>query len=79
MLKVNKVSLNIDKTHFILFKAKRKKRKIRKRVEIKIDGKTISHVSVTKFLGKYIDENLSWKSHIQNIAKKGCSSNWNPL
>ena len=65
--KVNKLSLNIDKTHFMLFKGKRK---IRKGIEIIIDDKMINQVSETKFLGIYIDENLSWKSHIQNITKK---------
>ena len=66
-LKINKLSLNIDKTHFMLFKGKRK---IRKGIEIKIDNRMINQVSETKFLGIYIDENLSWKSHIQNITKK---------
>ena len=36
----------------------------------KIDDKMINQVSETKFLGIYIGENLSWKSHIQNISKK---------
>ena len=59
-LKINKLSLNIDKTHFMLFKGK----KIRKGIKIKIDDKVINQVSETKFLGICIDENLSWKSHI---------------
>ena len=66
-LKINKLSLNIDKTPFMLFKGKRK---IRKGIEIKIDDRIINQVSETKFLGIYIDENLSWKSHIQKITKK---------
>ena len=65
-LKIDKLSLNIDKTHFMLFKGKRK---IRKGIEIKIDNRMINQVSETKFLGIYIDENLSWKSHIQNITQ----------
>ena len=51
----------------MLFKGERK---IRKGIEIKIDDKMINQVSETKFLGIYIDENLSWKSHIQNISKQ---------
>ena len=45
-------------------------RKIHKGIEIKIDDKMISQVSETKFLGIYIDENLSWKSYIKNITKQ---------
>ena len=30
----------------------------------------INQVSESKFPGIYIDENLNWKSHIQNITKK---------
>ena len=43
-LKINKLSLNIDKTHFMLFKGKRI---IRKGIEIKIDDKIINQVSET--------------------------------
>ena len=43
-LKVDKLSLNIDKTHFMLFK---RKRKIRKEIEIKIDDEMINQVSLT--------------------------------
>ena len=75
-LKINKLSLITGKTHFMLFKGKRK---IRKGIEIKIDNRMINQVSETKFLGIYIDENLSWKSHIQTKTKKGCSSNRYPL
>ena len=56
-LKLNKLSLNIDKTHFMVFK------KRRQRVDfvpvIQIDSNPISQISSTKFLGVLIDEHLT--------------------
>jgi len=34
------------------------------------DGKPISQVASTKFLGVYIDEHLSWSTHIDHIKTK---------
>ena len=36
---------------------------------LKIDGKPIRKVNQCKFLGVYIDENISWRPHIQRITK----------
>ena len=38
--------------------------------KISFDGKTITQVSSTKFLGVQIDEKLSWSNHIQEVANK---------
>ena len=54
---VNKLSLNVAKTNFILFSG----RKIIKDVRISIDDQIIERVYHTKFLGVYIDDKLSWK------------------
>ena len=66
-LKVNKLSLNIKKTHFIVFTSK--KNKVGP-LSIKIDGQQIEEVSCTKFLGVYIDSKLNWKKHIEYISGK---------
>ena len=66
-LKVNKLSLNIDKTHFMLFKGHRHKDY---NIEIYIDGKRISEVNQSKFLGVLIDNKLKWNHHISLIASK---------
>ena len=68
MLTANKLSLNISKTDFIIFKSSRKKLKNKANVIIK--KHTIDQVKCTKFLGIYIDEELSWKYHINHIASK---------
>ena len=67
-LNSNKMSLNIDKTHFMIFKPKRKK--YAASGDIVINGSTINEVDSTKFLGVLIDNNLSWKPHINLICSK---------
>ena len=67
-LKLNKLSLNVSKTHFMLFKRKRKV--VDFSPSLFIDSQPISQVSQTKFLGVYIDEHLTWEAHIDNISSK---------
>ena len=66
-LKVNKLSLNIKKTHFMIFSSKNKPNP---NVCINIDGETIYETAKTKFLGVIIDNKLSWKDHILYISGK---------
>ena len=54
-LKINKLSLNIKKTHFILFHNKQKL--MNTKINIKIDNSEIEQVFSTKFLGVLINEN----------------------
>ena len=67
----NKLSLNIDKTNFVIFHHPQKK--IRHSLKIRIYDKIIKHVN-SKFLGIMIDSNLNWKHHIYEVSKK-CSIN----
>ena len=63
---VNKLSLNIDKTKFILFSNKQ----INTKVQIRIDKFELELVNEIKFLGIIIDRKISWKSHITYIKSK---------
>ena len=67
-LKVNKLSLNIKKTHYILFHSRQ--RKLTQKPELKIDNCPIENVTSTKFLGIIINENLSWSNHISVLSNK---------
>ena len=67
-LNSNKMSLNIEKTHFMVFKPKR--RMIYESCNITINGCKIDEVKYTKFLGVMIDSELSWKNHIDYISSK---------
>ena len=66
-LKVNKLSLNIKKTHYMLFTNKRSAKPC---ISVDIDGDTIDAVEYTRFLGIYIDNKLNWKKHIAYISGK---------
>ena len=66
---VNKLSLNIPKTKFMLFHHKQSN--INSFIpDLSINGNTIDRVSHFNFLGFVIDENLSYDQHIQGISNK---------
>ena len=67
-LNVNRLSLNIDKTNFIIFHPFNKPSK--HNVTIKINKKAINEKESTKYLGVIIDSSLRWKHHIINLTKK---------
>ena len=64
---VNKLSLNIDKTNFMLFTKKGFSRVMDK---LQIEEKRIMEVQETKFVGVFIDDKLNWKPHIRYIYTK---------
>jgi hypothetical protein len=66
--KVNKLSLNIKKTNYMIFHNRRKK--IGLIPEVVIDNCKINSVTCSKFLGVIINENLTWTDHIETIKKK---------
>ena len=68
MANVNRLSLNIDKTNFIVFHPYNKP--VKKRITIKINNKAIIEKEYIKYLGVLIDSTLSWKHHVSNISKK---------
>ena len=64
--RLNKLSLNVSKTNFMIFC----KKKIQTNCSIYFDGERIERVSETKFLGIIIDDKLSWKNHVSYLCKK---------
>ena len=62
-LQLNKLSLNTDKSKFMLFDYKR----IPPEINISINGSDIERVSQFNFL---LNESLSWKNHITMITNK---------
>ena len=67
-LNANRLSLNIDKTNFIIFHPFNKPSK--KQVTIKINKKALNEKECIKYLGVIIDSSLSWKYHIVSLSKK---------
>ena len=66
--KVNKLSLNLSKTNYIIFRT-RKRRVSTNLPEISIDDVIIRKVENVKFLGVTINEHLDWSTHISIISK----------
>ena len=67
--KANKLSLNIQKTTAMLFLPKKSTYKYTN-LPLQIDNEPLPVVSQTKFLGVIIDNQLTWKEHVNNIIWK---------
>ena len=68
-MKANKLSVNTKKTNYVIFKPKQKKLKTIM-IPLMFNENKLTQKRVVKFLGVFIDENLSWKFHIDHICKK---------
>jgi len=71
--KANMLSLNVQKTSFIMFGFKNVPTVFDSRdfeLKIKIQNEEISRVEFTKFLGIIIDNKFTWQRHINYIALK---------
>ena len=64
----NKLSINIKKSNFILFKTKQNRQELD--LHFSINDIEIDCVNEVLFLGVILDEHLFWKSQIQNVARK---------
>ena len=64
----NRLSLNVSKTEFIVFKPPR--RSLDNRITLKLNGKTLYESSKIKYLGLIMDDRLTWKHHIFELRKK---------
>ena len=67
-LSANQLSLNIDKSNFVIFHPPQKK--IMYQVKLLLKGNYIKQEHSIKYLGVMIDENLNWKSHVSLIECK---------
>ena len=66
MVPCQQTFLKHQKVKFYYIQTKRKKYNINS-ILIQVDGNIIKHV---KFLGIFIDEHLSWTTHIDNLSKQ---------
>ena len=64
----NRLSLNANKMHIMIFGPKSKPNL--DKVIIKIDETILNLVTFTKFLGVILDSNINWKNHISYISTK---------
>jgi len=68
----NKLSLNVGKTHYVIFK--HKLAPIPVNVDIRIGDEVLTEQVVAKFLGIYIDNKLNWQAHLGHLKNKLNSS-----
>ena len=73
--KANKLSVNARKTNYMLLGTRYGNAKYvesvpaNRDIQVKLDDTNLQKVSSAKFLGVIIDENLTWKNHIDGISK----------
>ena len=67
-LNVNKLSLNLEKTHYLIFCCKKKP--VQANECVYINSSSIQRQTTTSFLGVKLDEKLSWKDHIIHVKSK---------
>ena len=73
--KSKKLSLNVDKTKWSLFHPLSKRQFLPQTLpDLLIEDIHIKREDVSKFLGVFIDENLSWKQHIEILSSKTSKS-----
>ena len=66
----NRLSLNVSKTEFIIFRPPRSK--IPDRITLSLNRTTIFESTKIKYLGVIMDSKLCWKHHIFELNKKLC-------
>ena len=69
-LKVNMFTLNVKKTKYMLTGSRPKLELLSDNFTVKVNNIHIERVTVYKSLGVSVDENLLWKTHIDEISKK---------
>ena len=69
-LKTNKLSVNASKTNYLLLGTSHMtSSKLQQDLNVILDNTVLDRVSHTKYLGVLIDENLTWKYHIDCVSK----------
>ncbi len=61
----NKLTLNVDKSNFLLISPSRKN--TTNKINLSINNEAIAQKDCIKYLGVLLDKNLSWKNHIQHV------------
>ena len=64
--KANKLTLNLDKTVNVFFG----NGKIKNKPNLEIDNTTLKPAKYVKFLGMWVDENISWNVQIDKLVSK---------
>ena len=71
-LVANKLTLNTNKSNFMIIKPRQKK--VPKKIQLSINGDHLNESDCVKYLGVLIDNKLTWKQHIQHVNTKVAKS-----
>ena len=63
--KANKLTLNISKSVYMIFS-----RKNHTDIDLKLGDNKLPKVTITNFLGMWIDQNLNWNEHLSKLKTK---------
>ena len=66
----NKLTLNMTKIEFMLIGSRQRLCTLTVPPRPSINGSPIEHVTTTKSLGVFIDDKLTWRSHIDKLTRK---------
>ena len=69
----NKLTLNATKTEFMAIGSKQRLHTFPRPPHLTISRVPVNRVSTANPLGVYIEESLSWSSHIENLTKRVAS------
>ena len=69
-LVANKLTVNVDKSEYMLIGSRQRLAGIDRQPKIDMGGKNLRRVPMTKSSGILIDENLNWNQQIDNISMK---------
>ena len=67
-LNLNRLALNVGKTNFVIFRSPQKSSN--RNVTLLMNRKALQQKDHVKYLGVLIDEHLTWKYHINQVALK---------
>ena len=67
-LYANKLSLNIEKTSFVVFHSPQ--RRIAHKLNLSISNTSVKSDNQVKYLGLIFDSNLNWKPYLHELSKK---------
>ena len=66
----NKLTLNVEKTEYLIIGTRQRLNNLSQDINVSIDGKVLKEVETKKTLGVLVDEHLWWDKQIDNISKK---------
>ena len=69
-MRLNKLSLNGDKSEFVVIGQSRQQNILNELREIEVNHKEINKVTITMYLGFNIGDNLSWKDQYKTVKTK---------